>query len=562
MTSEKKYDVLVVGSGATGGFAAKELTENGLDVIVLEAGPLLDESSFHKKKSSMKGIGSMPRIIAGLTGQHIQARASFYSPDQRFLFVNDLKNPYSYPSDDFFLWIRSRNVGGRFMSWGRVALRMSDYAFKSKKYEGVGEDWPISYEDIAPYYDKVEDFLGIIGSKDNIPFLPDGKYIKTAGYSSFEKEFKETVESKWPERKVIPWRYVSENATPVDKNNNRISSPIAAALATGNLELRTNAIVTKLNIDPVSGKATGVEYIDAKTKKINNVSANVVVLCASTIESIRILFNSANTKHPDGVGNSSDLLGRYFMDQVPSLVFGTVPHRTGWELVDGTSAENNNGGIYIPRFQNLDKPTNTEFKGGFNIQGIIGRGYVPDNHPAQYGFMGHGEMLPYYENRITINPKRKDAWGIPVPYINIRMGENERNLVRCQLDTTKEMLFEAGYSIDFAMSILGLDDENNILPNANWFERFLFRKSYKKSMALGAAIHECGGAKMGEDPNNSVLNPYNQCWDAKNIFVTDSSCFPTNGSCGPTLTTMAITMRACEYIANEYGKSSELSGKD
>lgn len=562
MSSRKNYDILVVGSGATGGFAAKELTERGLNVLVLEAGPALDESLFHQKGSGMKGIGSFPRIMAGLTGQHVQARASFFSPDHRFLFVNDWKNPYSYPSDEFFLWIRSRNVGGRFMSWGRVALRMSDYAFKSATYEGVGEDWPISYTDLAPYYDKVEEFLGIVGTKDDIPFLPDGKYIKTAGYSSYEKEFKDVVESKWHERKVVPWRYVSDKATTVDKNEKRLSSPIAAALETGNLELRTNAIVTKLHIDPVSGKATGAEYIDTETKKLHNVSANVVVLCASTIESIRLLFNSACAKHPDGVGNSSGLLGRYFMDQVPSLVFGTVPHKTGWELVDGNSPEDNHGGIYVPRFQNLDKQTHPDFKGGFNIQGMIGRGYVPDDHPAQYGFMGHGEMLPYYENRITINPKKKDAWGIPVPCINIKMGENERNLVRCQLDTTKEMVLAAGYSIDFAMSILGLDETKNLLPEASWFERFLFRKSYKKSMSLGAAIHECGGAKMGTDPAGSILNPYNQCWDAKNIFVTDSSCFPTNGSCGPTLTTMAITTRACEYIAKEYGNSSELSGRD
>ncbi len=559
MAQQDKYDVIVVGSGATGGIAAKELTERGLRTLLLEAGPPLEEKLFHKKSADEKGVGLKSRIIAGLTGHHIQARASFYSPDQRFLYVNDFKHPYTYPKDDFFLWIRSKNLGGRFLSWGRVALRMSDYAFKSYSHEGVGEDWPISYKDIEPYYDQIESFLGIIGAKENIPFLPDGKYIKTAGLSRMEANFKNIVESRWPERHVTPWRYVSDKATPVDENNNRISSPIAEALKTGLLDIKYNATVSKVTINSQSGKAEGVEYIDSVTRQTGKFSSNVVMLCASTIETIRLMFNSACSKHPEGIGNSSGLLGRYFMDQTPSLVFGTDPNNKGWELVDGKSREDNPGGIYIPRFQNLDTVTHPEFKGGFNIQGIVGRGFVPDDHPAQFGFMGHGEMLPYYDNRITINKKKKDAWGIPVPHISIKMHENERNLVRSQLDTTVELALEANYDIDFAMNILEIDKRFKLLPEASMIERFMFRRSFRKSMALGAAIHECGGAKMGSDPKTSVLNQNNQCWDAKNVFVTDSSCFPTNGSCGPTLTTMAITARACNFIADEYKSSNELS---
>ncbi len=553
MKANKEYDAIVVGSGATGGFAAKELTERGLEVLVLEAGPGLDERLFQQRDSGFKGIGSLPRIKAGLTGHHVQARASFYSPDKRFLFVNDWKHPYS-SSEDYYLWIRSKNIGGRFMSWGRVALRMSDYAFKAASHEGAGVDWPIGYNDLAPYYEQVEKFLGLVGTEDHIPFVPDGIYLRKAGLSKQEQKFKAKVESRWPERKVIPWRYVPKETTPVDPaNQQRTTSPLVAAAKTGRLELRTNAMVSRIKINPQTGKATGVTYIDALEKSVHEVKANVVVLCASAIESIRLLLNSACAKHPTGVGNSSGLLGRYFMDQVPSLVFGTIPGSYGGELVDGTTPDESYGGVYIPRFQNLSTTTHPQFKGGFNIQGIVGRAMVPPDQESVFGFMGHGEMLPYYENSVVINTRKKDAWGIPVPDIKIKLMENERNLVRAQLESTKEMVRENGFAVDFAMNILGLEDKGKILPKANWFERMMFRLNWQKSMALGAAIHECGGARMGNDPKDSVLNSYNQCWDAKNIFVTDSSCFPTNGSCGPTLTAMAITARTCEYIANEYG---------
>jgi choline dehydrogenase-like flavoprotein len=561
MTTNRKYDAIVVGSGANGGIAAKELTERGLEVLVLEAGPGLDERLFQQRDSGFKGIGSLPRIKAGLTGHHIQARASFYSPDKRFLFVNDWKHPYT-SSEDFYLWIRSKNVGGRFMSWGRVALRMSDYAFKSASHEGAGVDWPIGYNDLVPYYELVEKFLGLVGTEDHIPFVPDGIYTRKAGLAKLEQRFKQQVESKWPERKVIPWRYVVKEATPVDPNaQKRTSSPLVAAAKTGRFELRTNAIVKQIDIDSKSGMATGVTYINALDRSVHQAHANIVMLCASTIESIRLLFNSACAKHPDGVGNSSGLLGRYFMDQVPSLVFGTVPGSYGGELVDGTTPEDSYGGVYIPRFQNLASTTHPTFKGGYNIQGIVGRAMVPKDHESVFGFMGHGEMLPYYENRVVLNRKKKDAWGIPVPDVRIKLMENEKHLVQSQLETTKEMVRENGYAVDFAMNILRLEDNGKLLPKANWFERMMFRMNWRKSMALGAAIHECGGARMGNDPTTSVLNPVNQCWDAKNIFVTDSSCFPTNGSCGPTLTTMALTVRACEYIANEYGHSKDLAAE-
>lgn len=555
---EKKYDAIVVGSGATGGFAAKELSERGLEVLVLEAGPYLKEKWFHAAPHA-KTVGAMSRVIAGLKGQYRQARGSWFSPENAFLFVNDWKNPYTFPRGAYYLWLRGRNVGGRFLSWGRVCVRMSDYDFKAASRDGFGEDWPISYADLEPYYDRVEEFLGVIGTSDGIPNLPDGKYIKQAGLSRVERQFKEKVESVWPERSVIPWRYVAAEATPTDESGEyRVSSPLLAAQRTGRMELRPNAIVRHVDVDPRTGKATGVTYVDATTKRQHQVFANVVVLCASTIETIRILLNSACPKHPNGLGNSSGLLGKYFMDQCPCLVFGTVPGNDGWELVDGTSPENNHGGIYIPRFTNLDTVTHPNFKRGFNIQGQAGRAWVPEGSRAVWGFMGQGEMLPYAENSVTVNPKRRDAWGIPVPHVTLRMRDNEREVMRCEVETILEMAELVGWEVDFAACALGLFQKGKLLPNSSWFERLMFRLNYKRSLGLGASIHECGGVRMGNDPTKSVLNSYNQMWDADNVFVTDPSCFVSGGTCGPTLTAMALTVRACEYIANNYGKSGGL----
>ena len=557
--SGKNYDVIVVGSGASGGYAAKELTERGLEVLVLEAGGYLKEALFHGEPAP-KGVGVMDRAIGTLQGQYIQSRITFYSSESKHLFVNDRKDPYTYPPDKFYLWAHGRNVGGRFLSYGRVLMRMSDYDFKAASRDGIGEDWPIGYDELVPYYDKVEEFIGLYGTREGIPNLPDGKYFIQAGYSRVEKQFKDTIESTYPDRKVIPWRYARKEATPTDSTRQyRSTSPLLAAEATGRLTLRYNSVVSKLDIDPATGKATGVTYIDAISKKTFTASANVVMLCSSTIETIRLLLLSACSKHPNGVGNSSGALGRYFMDQEPCIVFGTVPGATGYDLVDTSTLEDNHGGIYIPRFQNLDRVTHPQFRRGFNIQGQAGRGFVPEGVPPAYAFMGQGEMLPHYENCVTLDARKKDAWGIPAPRINISMTENERTLLRCELDTVKEMVAKIGWDVDFAGSALGLDDPKNVLPHANPIERFLFRKGFKKSLGLGAAIHECGGARMGNDPRKSVLNSRNQCWDAPNVFVTDPSCFASNGTCGPVLTIMALSMRAAEYIAKEYGKNVELS---
>ena len=555
--TQDHFDAIVVGSGATGGFAAKELAERGLKVLVLEAGGPLPEEKFElAAKANFASIGSFARIKAGLAGQHKQALTSFFTPEKSFLFVNDREHPYE-SAEDFYLWLRGKQVGGRFLSWGRVALRMSDYTFKFRSHEGAGFDWPISYADVAPFYDKVERFLGVVGNDDGIEYCPSGSYARPAGLSKPEQHFKHVVESRWSDAKVMAWRYVRKEATPLDAQRDRTTAPLAAALATGNLTLRANSPVEKINTDPRTGKATGVTYIDKATGTRHEARANVVVVCASTIESIRLLLNSGGTKHPNGLGNSSGVVGRYFMDQMLTLGFGTAPGFKGGELVDGTSPVDNHGGIYIPRFKQLRRAGEAGYVGGFNLQGLVGRPMLPPHLDSVFGLTGHGEILPYAENTVRL-ASRRDRLGVPVPSVSIRLRDNEKKLLRDQVQTQKEMMREAGLKTDFLISPLGIDPDSPLMPNAKWHERMLFRLAYKRSVAVGGAIHECGGARMGSDPKTSVLNAMNQMWDAPNVFVTDSSCFVTNGTCGPTLTTMALTVRACEHIASEYGHSPDL----
>lgn len=547
--TNKTYDAIVIGSGAAGSFAVKELTQHGLQVLLLEAGPNISESDFTPPKAAKsKGIDVWPRVRAGLRGRHIQARVAFFGEQFTKLFVNDREHPYTTPRDAFYLWIRGRQLGGRLHTYGRMLLRMTDYDFKAASGDGFGEDWPISYSDLAPYYDRVEECIGVYGDAENIKNLPDGRYFKRPKFTTAEKAFKAKVEAHWPGRRVISWRYASPNPK-------RVPLPILAARETGRLTIRTDAIVKRITVDSATGKATGAEIIDRLTKKSETVSANLVVLCASTIESVRILLNSGSSKHRNGLGNSSGLLGHYFMDQCPSLTFGKVPDIKGWELDDSAPLDPfypPSGGIYIPRFQNLDAITDPAFKRGFAFQGAIGRGYVPEDQPTLFGIMGFGEMLPYHENSITLSSTRKDAWGIPAPHIRCCLGENEKALLTEQMRSVTEIVAECGYQVDFAGSALGLQNRKEAFRDAGLFSRWMFRKSFARSMAVGAAIHECGGARMGADPSKSVLNSFNQCWDVKNLFVTDGSSFPSGGTVGPALTIMAISSRACEYAAQEY----------
>ncbi|MFL1416567.1 GMC oxidoreductase [Pseudomonas fildesensis] len=554
--NKNKYDVVVVGSGAAGGFAVKELTERGFEVLLLEAGrPIgLDDFKTDFTGPREKGIQLWARVKAALKGQPIQSKVALYAKQLSHLFVNDREHPYSTPPGKPFLWIRGKQLGGRMHTYGRMLLRWSDYDFKAASRDGIGEDWPISYADLDPYYDHVEAFLGVRGCPDNVPNVPNGNFAGPSKLSAAERDFQSKTMAHWPDRRPIAWRYMPPNIK-------RIPQPILAAQETGNLTVRTDSIVRRVVTCPTTGRATGVEYIDRITKEANLVSANIVMLCASAVETVRLMLNSTSAKHDKGLGNSSGALGRYFMDQVPSIIMGTVPGREGSEIDDTIPPDpfyGVSGGIYIPRFENLNHITNAEFLRGYSFQGTIGRLYAPQDRAAKFGIMGFGEMLPHADNTITLNHSRKDKWGIPIPHISCSMRENEVAMLKQQMKSVEDMVVNANLRVEFSGSSLGLKEgQGGAFPEADWFSRLLFKMNFTKGMSMGAAIHESGGARMGSDPEKSVLNNYNQCWDAPNVFVTDASSFVTGGCAGTTLTIMALTVRACEYIS-EQRKSGQL----
>ena len=546
----ERYDVLVVGSGASGSIAVKELTERGLNVLLLEAGRNITEADFKPPPSpprtGSQGIGLWPRLKAGSRGQHVQARRAFFREATSPFLVNDRENPYTMPADAPYLWIRGRVLGGRLNSYGRALQRMSDYDFRGASTDGTGQDWPVSYADLEPWYERVETFLGVYGNADGIADLPDGVYCGPGLLNSAESAFKDVIESRWPERRVISWRYAAPNL-------HRVPLGIVAARQTGRLTERTDSVVRRVTVDSRSGRADGVIFVDRITKREQRARAKVVLLCASAVESVRLLLLSADSTHPDGLGNSSGVLGRYFMDQCPSLMFGSIPGRRGNEVPDPAPHDEYYppaGGILISRFKlPADRSPHDWFR-GFAFQGALGRIPVPPERDAAFGLMGFSEMAPYETNCVTLDPRRKDALGIPVPHICCRPSSRELSQLRTQVEIVREIAEACGYRVNFSGSLLGLDSDK-VWPDADPISRFVFRTAFRKSLAIGAGIHECGGVRMGNDRETSVVNRFNQSWDVPNLFVTDASCFVSSGIVGPTLTLMALTARACDFIANE-----------
>lgn len=542
--SSEVYDALVVGSGPSGMFAAKELTAQGLKVMMLEAGPEVGPADFDSNRKHGSEINLLERAKATFLGQPMQARAAFFNSRLKQMFVNDAKNPYTTPRDAPFVWIRGRQAGGRSHVFGRVLLRWTDDDFRLRSRTGRGVDWPISYDDIAPYYEEVERTLELIGNTDNIPTLPDGIYTHEAKLSPAEQTFKADVESRWPERKVVAWRYLGPEPT-------RVLKPMREAMASGKLDVRFNAIARRILTDDATGRATGAEVVDSLSGAASMIKARTVVLCASTIESVRLMLNSASSRHPDGLGNSSGTLGRYFMDQLPCLAMGTYSRARGWSHADPAPADpfyDPSGGIFVPRFVGRDGQAASDF----DFQGTVGRYSVPDGADARLLFFGFGLMQPEAENRITIDPRRKDAWGIPAPHIRCKIGTADRKTLEWQVDSLTEIIEQTGGQLNFIGSPLGLTEKGRgAYPDADPISRAVFRVMFGSSMVMGAAIHETGGARMGVTAEHSVLNPFNQSWDVPNLFVTDASAFCGSGVSGTTLTIMALSLRACRHLAQE-----------
>jgi choline dehydrogenase-like flavoprotein len=554
------YDAIVVGSGATGGWAAKVLTEGGMTVLVLEAGRQLDpEKDFreHTWPYDLKYRGLVPPTTIFKERQPIQSRCYAANEYGHHLFVDDIDNPYTTPEGKPFWWIRSRQVGGRSIVWGRQSYRLSDYEFKAASRDGVGEDWPIGYRDLEPYYDRVEDFVGISGSYESLPQLPDSRFLPPMAMTCGERILKRAVETKFEKRNVIIGRaailtrphqgraacHYCGHCDRGCSTSSYYSSPgstLPAAARTGRITLRPNSIVREIIVDPNTGKAKGVRVIDQLTKRDYEESGKVIVLCASTLESTRILLNSKSAIHPTGLANSSGTLGHYLMDHVYSVsAGGIVPVLRGseYDFSDGRA-----NGIYVPKFRNVwDK--RKDFVRGYGMQGSS-RQELDYSHArsipgfgAQYkslvrdtkrevGFWlgAWGEMLPNFDNRVSLDMSKIDAWGIPVLHVECKHGPNEVAMVKDMLETIKEMVDAAGFRTLFV--------NNTPAPP-------------------GFCIHEAGTARMGSDARTSVLNKWNQAWDVRNLFVTDGACFTSIGCQNPTLTMMAITARACDYILDE-----------
>ena len=560
MAKEEIYDAIVVGSGATGGWAAKELTEKGMRVIVLEAGRKLDPEKEFNEHTWPYEVQYRDKIRSGeLYGkrQHVQSKCYACNEYGHQFFVDDVDNPYTTADKKPFDWIRGRQVGGRTITWGRQTYRLSDYELKAASRDGYGDDWPISYAELSPYYDKVEEFIGVSGSYENVPNLPDGKFLPAMKLTCGEWLLKKAVEKRWKDRRVM----IGRAAILTKKHNGRaachfcghcdrgcstssyFSSPgstLPAAAKTGRLTLRTNAVASHVIIDPAGGKAKGIAIIDQVTKKAEEVFGKVVILCASTIESTRLLLNSSTREHSAGLANSSGVLGQYLMDHIFQVGVGGYIHAAANYPYNNDDGRAN--GFYIPKFRNVNE-RNQKFIRGYGIQGSAQREMLPTNLRAIPGFgsefknavrnakdpapfrMGiWGEMLARKENRVTINKDVKDAWGIPVAHIECSHGDNEKAMALDGLESLKEMAHEAGFAVTAASPYLA---------------------------PPGLCIHEVGTARMGTDPKTSVLNKFNQSWDVKNLFVTDGACFVSIGCQNPTLTMMAITIRACDYIVDE-----------
>jgi choline dehydrogenase-like flavoprotein len=470
----------------------------------------------------------------------VQARCFPCTRATRQFYVNDRDNPYTSAPGTSFNWFRGRQVGGRLHTWGRVVPRFSDWEFKPSRCGLPGTDWPIDYADLSPFYARVERLLGVHGETGGPPQLPDGEFIEPRSLTELEVHVRGAVARQWPTRGFRPAPVVRHNAL-------RIPVPLAAALETGHLTVRADAVVSRIQLDPAGTLARGVEFVDRLTKQTIEVRASRVVLCASAIESVRLLLNSACESHPHGLGNSSGLLGRFLMDHCMVAVTGEAP---AWprQASDGRQARIGNDPydmasmyLYMPGFRNITEPPRSPYQGSFSILGSAGR-------PGRsFTLMAFGDMAASPDNRISVDSTRRDAWGIPVALVECRHGANDRALISDMFQTLHEIAAAAG------LRILSRFSHTDGLVRRVVYEG-LWRHVLTRYHAFhpGGAIHEIGGARMGGHPGSSVVDRFNRCWDVPNLFVTDGSCFVSSGHQSHTLTMMAITARACDFIAGQH----------
>lgn len=555
------YDAIVIGSGISGGWAAKELTEKGLKVLMLERGHHIEHVKDYQ--DSNKPTWEYPHR-GGRTQKMIDEYPVLkrdYPLNERNLSFWTVDKDSPYVEKKPFGWFRGYHTGGRSLMWGRQSYRWSDIDFEANAKESIAIDWPIRYKDIAPWYDYAETFAGISGSKEGLPHLPDGKFLPAMDMNIVEQTVAGNIKKHYNNKRTmiigrvanltqtIPgrptpcqYRNICSNGCPFGGYFSTQSSTLPAANATGNLTLRTFSIVTEIIYDKDTKKAKGVKVVDARTNEALEYFSKIVFVCASTFNSTWILMNSATDIWPNGLGSSSGELGHNVMDH--HLKLGASGEMEGFE--DKYYSGFRPNGIYIPRFRNLPGDEKRNYLRGFGYQGAASRqGWSRQvaelsigaefkealGEPGKWtmGIGGFGEMLPYHDNKISLSKDKKDKWNLPVLEFDVEFKENEYNMRKDIVSDAVEMLEAAGVK--------------NVKGNDNGCEP-------------GWGIHEMGTARMGHDSKTSVLNKWNQVWDAMNVFVTDGS-FMTSASCvNPSLTYMAMTARAADYAVSELKKGN------
>jgi choline dehydrogenase-like flavoprotein len=528
MSDASQPDVVVIGSGCTGGTAAWQLSRRGLRVLLLEAGDHVAARDGQPDPRLATHLRRAWRVLVSRS-QRMQSLHPAYWVYPPNLFIDDRRHVYSTPDGRPFVWIRARQVGGRSLTWAGLALRFSPHEL---------EGWPLTYEELAPYYDEVEEVMGICGAQDHLPQLPDGRYRPGKALTPAERVFRDRVAARWPDRRVVVARGVDEAMENGWSLKTSPGSTLAAAARTGRLDVRAHALARRLVLDEPGGRVRAVEVVDTRTGASRLVSARVIVLCASTLESVRLLLNS----HPRGLGNANGLLGRYIMNKVSrSVTFEMTLDEPA--VVHPLSASES---FVIPRYENLAGQT-ADFRGGFGVWGAIQRIAPPPSRrggpPRAFGMLvGYGECLPYPDNRVELDAGAPDRWGMPTLRVDVRWRENEERIGQRIEADLRAMVAAAGGEV-----LAGAGSADPV-------RRHLVDRVRKAGSMPGTFVHEVGGARMGTSPQDSVVNGHGQLWEANNVFVTDGACWPTAGWQNPTLTMMAITARNCAFIAERFGR--------
>ena len=554
---KNSFDAIVVGTGISGGWAAKELTEKGLKTLVLDRGRMVRHGEYPTTTDDPWKLPYGNRATAhDLDRQAKQARTGYaIAQESKHWFVDDIDNPYEEKYR--FDWIRGYHVGGRSIMWGRQSYRWSEMDFEANAKDGVAVDWPIRYADVAPWYDYVETFIGVSGQNEGLAQLPDGKFLPPMELNCVEQEFQRKLKDKFgraltigraahltgplthnenPQRSTCRYRNLCIRGCPFGAYFSSNSSTLPAAQKTGNMTLVPNAIVYELIYDDKKGKATGVRVLDAETGAQTEYFAKVIFLCASAFGSTHIMLNSLSSRFPNGFGNDSGELGCNIMDH--HFLAGASASVEGFD--DRYYSGRRPNGFYIPRYRNLGKEKRDYlrgfgYQGGASRAGWSGLEYADEigddlkkkaqaPGPWNIGMTAFGEILPHHDNRVSLDRGKKDKFGSPILSFDARLRDNELRMRKDMINDAAEMLESAGYR-----DVRVMDGEYGI----------------------GLGIHEMGTARMGRDAKTSVLNSWNQVHACKNVFVTDGACMTSSACQNPSLTYMALTARAVGHAVEE-----------